>query len=77
MATDEADNICAENRARDAAMRASGIPRMMAILKEHGIEMAVDGGCGCCGAPTVSFRYRGEVILDEITEADFDMRRSG
>ena len=37
---------------------------MIEILKSHGIEMKV-GGCGCCGSPWITFKYKGETIVDD------------
>jgi hypothetical protein len=31
---------------------------------DHGIEMKV-GGCGCCGSPWITFKYKGETIIDD------------
>lgn len=45
--------------------------RVKAILKEHGIEMAV-GSCGCCGSPWVTFKYEGETILDYEDNCGFN-----
>ncbi len=49
--------------------------RMIAILKSHGIEMAV-GGCGCCGSPWVTMVYKGEAIYD-ADAAGFDTSNEG
>lgn len=46
--------------------------KMIDILRSHGIEMNV-GGCGCCGSPWVSFRYKGELIVDGEEECQFYM----
>ncbi len=58
----------------DLDQRMETCERVMAILREHGIRMAV-GGCGCCGSPWVSFWYNGEQILDSEDYASFDMGR--
>lgn len=42
----------------------SGEEQMIEILKSHGIEMKV-GGCGCCGSPWITFKYKGETIVDD------------
>ena len=47
--------------------------RMIAILESHGIEMEVVG-CGCCGSPEVTFKYRNESILDRSACCDFFTR---
>jgi hypothetical protein len=47
------------------------LPKLIAILKEHGIEMNV-GGCGCCDSPWVAAWYKGEKIVD-AQSASFDM----
>jgi hypothetical protein len=41
--------------------------RMIEILKENGIEIEI-GGCGCCGSPWVTFKYNGEIIIDDEYE---------
>lgn len=38
--------------------------QVMDILASHGIKMNVTR-CGCCGRPTVSFEYNGDLILDD------------
>lgn len=43
--------------------REASIKRMIAILKEHQISMGVSG-CGCCSSPSVTFSYKGELIID-------------
>lgn len=47
------------------------IKKVKEILKANDIEMSVNG-CGCCGSPTVSFSYKGEVIIDEESDFKFD-----
>ncbi len=47
--------------------------RMIAILESHGIEMEV-AGCGCCGSPEVTFKYRSESILYRSACCDFFTR---
>lgn len=34
------------------------------ILRSKGIEMQVDG-CGCCGSPTVFFKYEDREFYDD------------
>jgi hypothetical protein len=41
--------------------------KMIEILKENGIEIEI-GGCGCCGSPWVTFKYNGEIIIDDEYE---------
>ena len=48
---------------RDIAVR-----KAEAILRSYGIEMKV-GACGCCRSPWITFKHKGEVILDD---AEFD-----
>ena len=45
--------------------------RVIEILKAHGIEMSV-AGCGCCGSPYVSFKYKGEFIIKNEENFCFD-----
>jgi len=47
------------------------IKKVKEILKANDIEMSV-GGCGCCGSPFVSFSYKGEVIVEEEDDFNFD-----
>lgn len=47
------------------------IEKMKKILKENGIEMQVSG-CGCCGSPWVTFKYKGEEIIDDERDCEFD-----
>jgi hypothetical protein len=48
------------------------LPKLMAILRQHGIEMNI-GSCGCCDSPWVSAWYKGEKIVDNAWSASFDM----
>ena len=43
------------------------------ILKNLGIEMKV-GGCGCCGSPWVSFKYKGKTILDAQDDCNLNTK---
>jgi len=47
------------------------INKMITILKSHEIEMSVDG-CGCCGSPYVSFKYKNEFIIKDEENCVFD-----
>jgi hypothetical protein len=47
------------------------IKKVKEILKANDIEMSV-GGCGCCGSPFFSFSYKGEVIVEEEDNFNFD-----
>jgi hypothetical protein len=31
------------------------------------------GACGCCASPWITFIYKGEVILDDIYNINFNM----
>lgn len=42
------------------------------ILEKNGIQMNV-GGCGCCGSPSVSFLYKGELILEYVDDCNIEM----
>lgn len=44
---------------------------MALILKLHGIELKIEG-CGCCGSPGVSFKYKGDTIVDNVDNFNFD-----
>lgn len=37
------------------------------IFKRHEIEMNIEG-CGCCGSPSVRFKYKGEELYCEDTD---------
>jgi hypothetical protein len=54
----------------------TGSERMIDILKSHGIEMVV-GGCGCCASPWVTFKYKGETIVEDDCNAGFDTEEHG
>jgi len=43
-----------------------------AILSSHDIKMNISG-CGCCGSPTVSFSYRGDVIVQNADDFNLQM----
>ncbi len=49
----------------------TGKARMIEILKRNDIEMKVEG-CGCCGSPWVTFKYKGEIVLLDVEELNFD-----
>ena len=40
------------------------------VLTALDIEMEV-GGCGCCGSPWVTFKYKGKTILED--EDDYEI----
>ncbi len=61
-----------ENRRRHDAV----IVAMKEILKGHDIAMTV-WACGCCSSPQVTFTYKGETILDDEMDADFEMKHDG
>ena len=44
--------------------RQAKIDRIVKILRDNGIHMSVNA-CGCCESPWVSFKYRGEVIVQD------------
>lgn len=46
--------------------------KVKAILLSHGIKMNVSG-CGCCGSPWVHFEYKGEKIVGEMRDFNFEM----
>jgi Fe-S oxidoreductase len=39
------------------------IQEMVEILELLGIEMNVSG-CGCCGSPSVFFKYKNKIIIN-------------
>lgn len=45
--------------------------RIKQILDELGIELKI-GGCGCCGSPWVTFKYKGEAIVEDEDYFPFD-----
>ena len=55
--------------------REENLPKLIAILKELGIEMNVDA-CGCCESPWISAWYKGEQIVDNADSASFKMRET-
>jgi hypothetical protein len=54
-----------------AITQAERIFKVAQILREVGISMIV-GGCDCCGSPWVTFKFRGETILDDATSVHID-----
>ncbi len=48
----------------DTRANKENIQRVKDILNEHGITLQVDG-CGCCGSPSVYFKYKDEVIIND------------
>lgn len=48
------------------------IERIKKILASHNISMSVNG-CGCCGSPWVSFKYKNEVLLRDADWVCFQM----
>lgn len=40
------------------------LQRILQILKYHKIDMTVEG-CGCCDSPSVTFRYKDEIIAND------------
>lgn len=43
------------------------------ILRSLRIEMNV-GACGCCDSPWVTFKYKGRLILDNVTRCNLDTK---
>lgn len=50
------------------------IAKMIEILNQHNIELSI-WGCGCCSSPMVSFKYKGEVVVDGAECFCFDNSR--
>lgn len=48
---------------REAEEKDNKLNRVKEILLKNGIEMNIFG-CGCCGSPEISFRYKGEQIFE-------------
>ncbi len=57
--------------APDLRPSAEAKAKMIEILKSHGIEMSV-GACGCCSSPWVTFKYKGETIIEDSEWAGFN-----
>ena len=55
----------------NAIKKKKAIERVNKILKSHDIELVVYG-CGCCQSPNVTFKYEGEVILDDVGECNIN-----
>ncbi len=53
--------------------RKVNLPKLIEILKQHGIEMNVDA-CGCCDSPWISAWYKGEKIVENAMNGSFSMR---
>lgn len=47
------------------------IKLMTMILKQLEIQMSVNG-CGCCGSPSVTFKYKNQPILEDYDNCNFD-----
>ena len=45
--------------------------KMKEILESLGIELEILG-CGCCGSPNVTFKYKGETIVNDESHFNFD-----
>ena len=45
--------------------------RLKEFLKDHDIALEVEG-CGCCGSPGFKLVYKGEIIVDEPENFNFD-----
>lgn len=52
---------------------AKNIQEVEGILRSLGIEMKV-GACGCCDSPWVTFKYKGRLILDNVTRCNLDTK---
>ncbi len=52
----------------------AAVTRIRNILISHDIEMGV-GGCCCCGSPWVTFKYKGETILDCQDDCPFSTNK--
>ena len=49
----------------------NGAEKMKEILESLGIELAI-WGCGCCDSPWVTFKYKGETIVNDESPFNFD-----
>ena len=58
----------------DEQVTANVVQRMKSILAFHDIELQI-GGCGCCGSPWVTFKYKGEYIVKDADFFTFDNLR--